>query len=83
MSVKISLPLEFFGALRTAGHGNARMRVLSLGVVSFQMGLPIVTPLEKLAADFAFVGRFFWCRPLAFLLDTGHTGKNRLDIESL
>ena len=83
MSIEISLPLKLFGALRIANHGNARVRILSLRVVGLHMGFPIITPFEELATNLAFMGRFFWGRPLAFLLDTGHTWKNRLHVEPL
>lgn len=82
VSVEVGFSLKLLRAGSIANHGSTHMWVLALWVVSFHVRFPVVRSLEKLAADFAFVGCFFWSRPLALLLDAVEARENWLHIES-
>ena len=82
MPVEIGLALELLRARVAAHHRGARVRVLALGIVRLEVGFPVVTSLEELAADATLVGGLLGSGPLTLLLDASHAGQNGLDVES-
>lgn len=73
MPVQVRLSLKFLVAWSIANHGGTWVGIFALRVVGLQMRLPVVAPLEQLAAYSAFMSGFFGSCPLTLLLDAVYT----------
>ena len=81
MSIEIGLALKFLRAWIIAHHRSAWVGIFAFGIVRLEVRLPVVAPLEELAAHTTFVGSFLGRGPLSLLLNARYAGKDGLHIK--